>query len=98
MEDASFMLNLCAPAKDRGDGDPAVRVCDLSSLRLKHFVILRMAHHNLVLRITGSQCRQRTDHRMSYANALEKVQCGSVERTIREQRLFFCGSRTTDDQ
>ena len=31
MEDAPFMLRVHLPAKDRGDGDPDVRVCGFGS-------------------------------------------------------------------
>ena len=57
----------------------------------EHFAELRTAHHRLVLRIIGFQRRQRTDHPMSYANALKKVECESVETTICKWRLLFAG-------
>ena len=51
------------------------------ALGLEQFAELRTARHNLLLRITGFQRRQRTDHRVSYAKALKKAQCESVETT-----------------
>ena len=58
--------------------------------------------HKFLLRIIGfqrrqrtnhlSQCRQRTNHLISYAKALKKAQCESVETTIRKQRLLFAGA------
>ena len=72
--------------------------CLTWTLGQEHFAELRTAHNNLLLRIIGFQRRQRTDHLMSYAKALKKAQCESVETTIRKRRLLFAGGRTTDDQ
>ena len=44
-----------------------------------------------LLRITGFQRRQRTDHIM-YTKALKKAQRESVETTIRRRRLLFAGA------
>ena len=66
--------------------------CITWTLRKEHFVELRMAHHRFLLRIVGFQRRQRTDHLMSYANALKKAQCESVETTVRKRRLLFAGA------
>ena len=41
--------------------------------------------HELLLRMVGVHRRQSPDHRMSYANALKKAQCESVEITVRKQ-------------
>ena len=56
--------------------------------------------HNLFLRTIGFQRRQRTDHRLSYAKALKKAQCESVETTIRKRPLLFVGAvqRTTNER
>ena len=56
--------------------------CVTWTLGQKHFAELRTAHHNLLLRTIGFQRRQRTGHLMSYAKALKKAQCESVETTI----------------
>ena len=66
----------------------------------EHFDELRTAHHNLLLRIIGFQRRKRTDCPMSYAKALKKVQCESVETSIRKRRLLFAGAvqRTTNER
>ena len=66
----------------------------------EHFVGLRTAHHNLLLRIIGFQRRQRTDYLMSYAEALKKSHCESVETTIRKRRLLLAGAvqRTTNER
>ena len=65
----------------------------------EHFVELRTAHHNLLLRIIGFQRRQRNDYFMSYAKALKKEQCESVETTIRKRRLLFARVvRTTNER
>ena len=57
----------------------------------EHFAELRTTNHKL-LRIIGFQRRQRTDRPMSYAKALKKAQCDSVETTIRKRRLLFAGA------
>ena len=59
------------------------------ALILEHFTKVRTAHYNLLLRITGFQGRQRTDHHMSYAEDLKKTQCEGVGTTIRKRRLLF---------
>ena len=65
--------------------------CETWTLGTEHFAELRTAHHRFLLRIFGFQRRQRTDHIMSYAKALKKAQCESVETTIRKRRLLFAG-------
>ena len=55
--------------------------CVTWTLGKEHFAELRTAHHRFLLRIIGFQRRQRTDHLMSYAKALKKAQCESVETT-----------------
>ena len=47
--------------------------CVTWTLGQGHFAELLMAHHNLLLRILGFQCRQRTDHLMSYVKTLKKA-------------------------
>ena len=66
----------------------------------EHFAELRTAHHRFVLRIIGFQRRQHTDHLLSYAKALKKEQCESVETTICKRRLLFSGAvqRTHNEQ
>ena len=61
---------------------------------------LGQQNHKLLLRIIGFQRRQRTNHLMSYANALKKAQCESVEMTIRKRCLLFAGAvqRTTNER
>ena len=66
--------------------------CVSSTLGKEHFAELRTAHHRFLLRIIGFQRRQRTDHLMSYAKALEKAQCESVETTNRKRSLLFAGA------
>ena len=66
--------------------------CVTWTLGQQHFAKLRTAHHHLLLRIIGFERRQRTDHLMSYAKALKKTQCESVETTIRKRRLLFAGA------
>ena len=63
----------------------------------EHNAELQTAHHRFLLRFIGFQRRQRTDHFMSYAKALKKAQCESVEMTIRKRRLLNAGGiqRTT---
>ena len=56
--------------------------CVTWTLGKEHFAELRTPHRMFLLRIIGFQRRQRTDHLMSYAKALKKAQCESVETTI----------------
>ena len=68
--------------------------CVTWTLGKEHFAELRTAHHRFLIRIIGFQRRQRPDHLMSYAKALKKAQCGSVETTILASPV--CGGRTAD--
>ena len=90
MEDAPFMLKVRL-LKTEVMGT-LLYGCVTWALGLEHFAKLRTAHHNLLPRIIGFQRRQRTDHRMSYAKALKKAQCESVETTTRKRRLLFAGA------
>jgi hypothetical protein len=67
--------------------------CVTWTLSAQHFAKLRSAHHRVLLRVIGFQHRQRTDHTtLSYAKALKKTRCESIETTIRKRRLFFAGA------
>ena len=70
--------------------------CVTWTLCKKHFAEPRTAHHRFLLRIIGFQRRHHTDDLMSYA----KVQCESVETTIRKRRLLFAGTlqRTNNER
>ena len=57
--------------------------CATWTLGKEHVAEQRTAHHRFLLRIIGFQRRQRTDHPMSYAKALKKAQCESVDTMIR---------------
>ena len=65
--------------------------CVTWTLGKEHFAELRTAHHRFLLRIIGFQRRHRRDHLTSYAKALKKAQCESIETTIRKRRLLFAG-------
>ena len=65
--------------------------CVTWTLGKEHFAELRTAHHRFYLRIIGFQRGQGTGHLMSYAKALKKAQCESIETTIRKRRLLFAG-------
>ena len=80
-----------AHAQGRGDGT-LLYGCVTWTLGKEHFDELRTAHHRFLLRIIGLQRRERTDNLMSYAKALEKAQCNSVETTIPTRRLLFAGA------
>ena len=66
--------------------------CVTWTLGKEHSAALRTAHHRFLLRIIGFQRRQPTDHFVSYAKALKKVQCESVETIITKRRLLFAGA------
>ena len=65
--------------------------CVAWTLGKDQFGKLRTAHHKFLLRIVGSQRRQRTDL-MSYANTAKKEQCTRVETTFCKRRLRFAGA------
>ena len=97
MEDAPFTLKVRMLKAEVME--TLLYACVTWTLGQEHFAELRTAHHNL-LRIIGFQRRQRADHLMSYAKALKKAQCESVETTIRKRRLLFAGAepRTTNER
>ena len=98
MEDAPFTLKVCMLKAEVME--TLLYGCVTSTLGQEHFPELRTAHHNLLLRIIGLQRRQHTDHFMSYAKALKKAQCESVETNHPQTTLPrpLSGGRTTDDQ
>ena len=62
-----------------------MRVCDVNPKRTR----LRSAHHRVLLRVSGFQRRKRADYTLSYAKALKKTRCETIETTISKRRLFF---------
>ena len=65
--------------------------CVTWSPRRDHYRLLRTTHHQLLLRVIGHRRQQGTYRQLSYAQALKRVGCQSVEATIR-QRLLFAGA------
>ena len=54
---------------------------------------LRTTHHRILLRILGEAGSVRADHRVrSYASALQRTGCESIETTLRKRRLLFAGA------
>ena len=82
MENASFM-----PVEYRGD--PLMYGCVAWAFGLDHLNSNWQTTTPSCARIIGFQRPQHTDHRMSYAKALKKAQCESVEATIGKRRLLL---------
>ena len=59
--------------------------------RRHHYRLLRRTHHRLLLRVIGYRRERGTYRQLSYAQALKKTGCQSVEATIRQRRLLFAG-------
>ena len=59
--------------------------------RRDHYRLLR-THHRLLLRAIGYRRERGTYRQLSYAQALKKTGCQSVEATIRQRRLLFAGA------
>ena len=96
MEDAPFTLKMRMLQAEVME--TLLYGCVTWALGQEHFAELRTAQHNL-LRIIGFHRRQRTDYLMSYAKALKKAQCESVETIIRKRRLFAgAAQRTTNER
>ena len=57
--------------------------------RRDHYRLLRRTHHRLLLRVIGYRRERGTYRQLSYAQALKKTGCQSVEATIRQRRLLF---------
>ena len=60
--------------------------------RRDHYRLLRRAHHRLLLRVIGYRRERGTYRQLSYAQALKRTGCQSVEATIRQRRLLFAGA------
>ena len=59
--------------------------------RRDHYRLLQTTHHRLLLRVIGYQRKRGAHRQMSYAQALKRVGCQSVEATVRQRRLLFSG-------
>eukprot|EP00752_Nemacystus_decipiens_P004772 g4343.t1 len=67
--------------------------CVTWSPRRDHYYrLLRTTHHQLLLRVIGYRRKRGTHRQLSYAQALKRVGCQSVEATIRQRRLLFAGA------
>ena len=60
--------------------------------RRDHYRLLRRTHHRLLLRVIEYRRERGTYRQLSYAQALKKTGCQSVEATIRQRRLLFAGA------
>ena len=60
--------------------------------RRDHYRLLRRTHHRLLLRVIGYRRERGTSRQLSYAQALKKTGCQSLETTIRQRRLLFAGA------
>ena len=60
--------------------------------RRDHYRLLRRTHHRQLLRVIGYRRERGTYRQLSYAQALKKTGCQSVEATIRQRRLLFAGA------
>ena len=60
--------------------------------RRDHCRLLRRTHHRLLLRVIGYRRERGTYRQLSYAQALKKTGCQSVEATIRQWRLLLAGA------
>eukprot|EP00752_Nemacystus_decipiens_P005560 g5031.t1 len=66
--------------------------CVTRSPRRDHYRLLRTTHHQLLLRVIGHRRKRGTHRQLSYAQALKRAGCQSVEATIRQRRLLFAGA------
>ena len=60
--------------------------------RREHYRLLRRTHHRLLLRVIGYRRERGTYRQLSYAQALKKTGCQSMEATIRQRRYLFAGA------
>ena len=65
--------------------------------RRDHYRLLRRTHHRLLLGVIGYRREHGTYRQLSYAQALKKTGCQSVEATIRQRRLLFAGDMAWPD-
>ena len=63
------------------------------SMRSQDFRSLRTAHHKLLLRVIGYQCKDRTGYKpLPYGKALDRTSSSRVDTTIRKRQLEFAGA------
>ena len=60
--------------------------------RRNHYRLLKRTYHQLLLRVIGYRRERGTYRQLSYAQALKKTGCQSLEATIRQRRLLFAGA------
>ena len=73
--------------------------CVTWTLSAQHFARLRSTHHQVLLRVIRFQRRQGTGYTtLSYAKALKKTRCETIETTIHKRRLFFAGAVTRQNE
>ena len=53
---------------------------------------LRTVHHRVLLRILGAWCRAQDLRFLSYAEALQRTGCESIETTVHTRRLQWVGA------
>ena len=66
--------------------------CMTWASRRDHYRFQRRTHHRLLLRVIGYRRERGTYRQLSYAQAIKKTGCQSVEATIRQRRLLFAGA------
>ena len=66
--------------------------CVAWSPRKDHYQLLQTTHYRLLLRDIGYRRKRGTYRQLSYAQALKRVGCQSVEATVRQRRLHFAGA------
>ena len=61
------------------------------TLAREHYDYMRSSHHHFLMRCTGFQKKERTDHVLAYHELLHRCQTESIETTIIRRRLRWAG-------
>ena len=67
-------------------------VCGTWTPLTVHYRKLCTVHHRVLLRILGAWCRAQNHRFLSYAEALQRTGCESIETTVRTRRLQWAGA------
>ena len=71
--------------------ETALYGCQTWAMGIQHYAALRSSHHHQLLQLVGFRKKDPTQHSLSYSDTLRRVDCESIETTIRRRRLIWVG-------
>ena len=77
-----------ADGEVRGSTSSLIRMYDMDPLK-GYYTKLRATHHRMLLRILGAWCKSPNKRILSYKDALQRIECESMETTVRTGMLMW---------